>query len=213
MRVSEHRYSRDLRRLDLAARMARLGARTGQVCRWAGLNKRRVQNLLTLSIGITGDDDNLRPRGSSPRRLVPMFRTATRRSEASALAILCGHFGALPTERGDKAVRDLPTVHRGECLCAAFEAYLALVPEPTLTLDHAILLVASIVKHDDIDVERCAICGGVVLAHRWRRDRLICGACNDSSLAVPAALSDAAAEGLFAVDRGFDAEPVQRSLF
>ena len=151
--------------------------------------------------------------GPSPRRLVPMFRTAARRSEASALAILCGVFGVLPTERGDKAARRLPSLQRGEVLCAAFEAYLALVPAATITLDQALLLLTSIVRWDDIEIEHCAICDGVILAHRWRRDRMVCGACSDSSMAVPTTLSDAADEGLFAVEREFDSAPVQRSLF
>lgn len=213
MRVSEERYSRDLRCLDLAARMTRLGARTGHVATWSGLSARRVQHLQTHAVGISGEDGRLRKRGSSPRRLVPMFRTAARRSEAAALVIICGLYGVLPAERGDKAARDLPNVHRGESLCAAFEAYRELVPKPSFTMDHLLLLITALVRRDDIDIERCAHCDVAILAHRWRRDRLLCGACSDSSLQVPVTGADVAGEGLYAPDRAPAIAPLQRSLF
>jgi hypothetical protein len=45
MRISEDRYWRDLRRLDLAVRMLHLEARVGTVCTWTGLRPDRVRTL------------------------------------------------------------------------------------------------------------------------------------------------------------------------
>jgi hypothetical protein len=213
MRVSDERYSRDLRRLDLAVRMTRHLARTSQIAKWTGLSARRVRLMQADAMGIQLTDETLRPRGSSPSTLTPLFRSAPRRSEATALALLCGIFEVLPSERGDKAVRNLPTVARGERLCAAFEAYRALVPKPSLGMEDAVLLVSAIVQGGQVETDQCAQCEAVILTHRMRRDRPLCGACAESLQGALRPSADDVTADLFEAEKSWEPVQLQRSLF
>ena len=213
MRVSDERYSRDLRRLDLAVRMTRHLARTSQIAKWTGLSARRVRLVQTDALRVERTDDAQRPRGSSPSALTPLFRSAPRRSEATALALLCGIFEVLPSERGDKAVRDLPSVARGERLCAAFEAYQALVPKPSFGMEEAVLLVSAIVRGGQVEMDRCMQCEAAILTHRLRRDRRLCGACADSLQGALIPCRDEVSQELFEAERSWEPVQLQRSLF
>jgi len=86
MRVSEHRYSRDLRRIHLAQRMIGYEARTQWICAWSGLSACRVRNLFqSHQATLQGPK---RHRGPSSKRIASFLRWLALRAEASGAGAL-----------------------------------------------------------------------------------------------------------------------------
>ena len=80
MRISEDRYSRDLRRINLAQRLIRHEVRTQWICAWTGLSDDRVRNLFRSYDKSSGRVQ--RHSGPSPTRI------ASFRSDATNAAIM-----------------------------------------------------------------------------------------------------------------------------
>src|SRR5258708_20882065 len=94
MRVPEDRYTRDLRRINLAQRLIQHETRTQSICAWTGLSDERVRNLCRSYGG--GSMALQRHRGPSPTRLATFLRSPTLRSEASAIGGLACVLGVIP---------------------------------------------------------------------------------------------------------------------
>ena len=186
MRVSEERYSRDLRRLNLATTLLRHRVRSGLVMQWTGLPDRRLRTLRGRE-GHSGEGPaQSRHRGPPPRALSVFFQTAALRSEASAIAVLCQVYEVLPLARGPEALKRLPTVGRGERLCLAYEAYLAVVPDPKYSLEQVFLLLDALTLRDTILLGQCTHCQGAMLLDVQRIETPLCASCR----ALPKAWRD-----------------------
>jgi hypothetical protein len=181
MRVSEDRYMRDLRRIHLAQRMIRHAVRTTTICAWTGFNEERIRNLAK-SYESTLSPAN-RHRGPPPKRVEVFLRYNIMRSEAACLGGLARSFGVLPPGRMANAAQTLPGVALGELLCDTFEVYRAVVPDARLAMEHFILLVLAIAQGDEIELDHCAHCTGVIIVEAGSRERRICFACRESKQA------------------------------
>lgn len=181
MRVSEDRYMRDLRRIHLAQRMIRHEVRTTTICAWTGFNEERIRNLAR-SYESTLLPSN-RHRGPSPKRVEVFLRYNIMRSEAACLGGLARSFGVLPAEPVKNAARLLAGVALGELLCHTFEVYRAVVPDARLTMEHFILLVLALAEGEEIELDHCAHCTGVIIVEATSRERRICFACRESESA------------------------------
>src|SRR5580693_2081399 len=126
MRVSEDRYSRDLRRLNLAQRLIRHEVRTQWICAWTGLSDDKTSGNVR------------RHRGPSPTRLASFLRSPTLRAEASAIGGLACASGAIFPTPTPHARRDPPGVEAVERLCHVFELYREGVPQSHFTMDQFI---------------------------------------------------------------------------
>src|SRR5258708_14918911 len=126
MRVSEDRYSRDLRRIGLAHRMIRRDVRTLWICAWTGLKPKRIRNLIrsysaTLRV-------SRRMRGAPPSNPLHLVRSSLAQNEASALAGIAARMGILPDAPMLNAHRMLADLAMGERMCRAFELSREIVP-------------------------------------------------------------------------------------
>lgn len=179
MRVSESRYTRDLRRINLAQRMIQHEVRTQWICAWAGISDERVRNLVKSydqgRIGVA------RHRGPAPKVFTPLLRTSAMRGEASALAGLACALNLIPSSPVLDARKSLPSVELGERLICTFELYKFIVPSAKLRMDHFILLVVSLAEGQELEVGQCTHCQAAVLRDRLGNARSVCEMCRRPS--------------------------------
>jgi hypothetical protein len=178
MRVSEDRYMRDLRRIHLAQRMIRHEVRTTTICAWTGFNEERIRNLAKSYESSTSPAN--RHRGPSPKRVEVFLRYNILRSEAACLGGLARSFGVLPPKPVKDAARALPSLPVGELLCHTFEVYRAVVPDARLTMEHSILLILALAEGEEIELDHCGHCSGVIIVEVASRERRICFSCRES---------------------------------
>ncbi len=175
MRVSEDRYSRDLRSLALGHRLIRHEVRTRWICAMTGLTDERVRNLLH-SYGVTALP---RHRGAAPTSCAVFFRLALH-PEASALAALARIWKLVPATPVRNARKVLPGLEWGESLCEAFEFFRAVVPRGMLTVDQFILLTAALAE-GKLAVAHCAQCQAAILIDPLEVQLLRCRMCTQSA--------------------------------
>jgi hypothetical protein len=211
MRISEERYDRDIRRIDLAHRLIRHETRTQWICRWTGLTEKRVRNLSRSYRAGQGNVD--RHRGPPPQKISKVLRSPALRSEASALAGLLVALEVLPRERAPDARTMLPGIDLGERVCRVFELYKEMVPGALFTMDLFILLLLELAQSDHLEVIHCAHCHGAILIDRLGSTRHLCVWCQQ-------ALRQQSPDVLWAPDRSCDStgvvssqEGFQHSLF
>jgi hypothetical protein len=175
MRVSNDRYSRDLRSIDLARRMLEHEARTQTIRAWTGLTGERVRNLAR-SRGSEADCAARRLRGPSPSCLRVLLGTARARQEAAAAAGLCRALQVLPEKPTPDARIALPGLVRGERLLAAFEIFREVIPQARLTLEQLVFLVLAVAEGKSCRVDHCTRCHATILMDRLA-PRVLCGCC------------------------------------
>lgn len=173
MRVSEDRYSRDLRRIQLAHRLIQHEVRTYWIRAFTRFTEGRIRNLLR-SYGLVTDGVQ-RHRGSPPR-LYTRFLTPTNHSEASALAGLAVTCHLVPEEPVRNAWRTLPTLEFGEHLCKVFELSRLAMPGGVLNLDRFILIVMALAERQ-LTVAHCTQCRARILLDPLGAQRRVCVSC------------------------------------
>lgn len=177
MRVSEDRYARELRRLELAARMIRLGLRAHAVRQWTGLAKKRLEKLRADVLRQRVVGPVARHHGPPRTSVMIFFKPLARRDEGAALAALCRLYQVLPSGRGEVELKHLASVARGERLCQAYEAYLALVPSPRFALDEVLLLVSELTRGETVALQACEQCAALLLVDLGNPQPYLCWSC------------------------------------
>jgi hypothetical protein len=119
----------------------------------------------------------VRHRGKSPQQVTFFMRTGRVRQEAALLASLCRLLGALPSDPTPELARSLPSLARGELLCQAYEAYRGLIPEGLITFEHAVFLLTTLVRADELLLGGCRDCGAVLVTDRWTLRAPRCSVC------------------------------------
>ena len=171
MRVSEDRYSRDLRSLALGHRLIRHEVRTRWICAMTGLTDERVRNLLH-SYGVTALP---RHRGAAPTSCAVFFRLALH-PQASALAALARIWKLVPASPVRNARKVLPSLEWGESLCEAFDFFRSVVPRGAITGDQFILLTLALAE-GKLAVAHCAQCQAAILIDPLEVQLLRCRMC------------------------------------
>lgn len=178
MRISEQRYDRDIRRIDLAHRFIRHETRTQWICRWTGLTEKRVRNLSrSYRVGLGNGD---RHRGPAPQKISKVLRSPALRTEASALAGLAVALDVLPPDRTSNARAALSGIDLGERVCRAFELYKGMVPGALFTMDLFMLLLLELAQNDQLEVIHCTHCHGAILIERSGSTRHLCVWCRQA---------------------------------
>jgi hypothetical protein len=154
MRISDERYRRDLRRLQVAWQMILLGARTPTIMRWTRLSKYNVRKLRNEYGGDAVPRERL--RGKAPFRVEFFCKSATLRAETPALVGLLRHFRALPAA-GEVTVEELPELSRAERLCIALEEFRAICPTSAIDFERVVILMKELVRGELIRVTTCSI--------------------------------------------------------
>ncbi len=162
MRISDERYTKDRRALDVAAMLVEFEARTGTIRRLTGLTDDRIRKL-SRACGAGGHSEtHRRHRGRSPQRVTHILGKTRSRSEASTLLGLCRLMGVTPsmataTERGPDRVL------RAERLCDAYWTFRSLLPEATLSFEHLLLLLSEVEKSEEMTSTYCRSCNAVLV--------------------------------------------------
>lgn len=186
MGVPDDRYTRDLRRYNLALRMLRLGARPNTIRAWTGFSRQRVRVLIR-----SQRRDGAVPvagllRGPSPTDLAALIADPGLRSELTAMAGWCRMLGVLPIEPLPNARLRLPSVRTGERLCQALDEFRAMVPHARITFEQLLLLVFEVAEGDEWSTDHCHHCRTIILVDRLSVARLVCADCRqDASLLSP----------------------------
>ena len=176
MRISDHRYSRDRCRLDLALRFIRHEARTQTIRTWTGLSDDRIRKMFHEYVQEPGGAVS-RPRGKSPQLAAFFTRSPRLQEESSLLASVCCLLGVLPRAGAAANRQALVNLSRGELLCQAFEVYRDLVPDPRISFEHLVFLVSALASGEELTLATCEECGALVVVDRFRFKSCRCPHC------------------------------------
>ena len=183
MRVTDDRYCRDRLRFDLALRLIGHEARTRTIRAWTGLTEDRVRKLYRTYVAEHPGQPVARRRGKSPQRCSYFLRSPRVQQEAAVLAGLLCMAGIVRRElRLDPRAL---SVAQGELLCIAYEAYLALVAQPSISFEHAAFLVIALGRGDELSLRHCGECGALTLADRYVLRAVACCVCSGTCAAHP----------------------------
>ena len=162
MRITEHRYTRDRLRLDLALRLICHEARTSTIRSWTGLTDDRIRKLYHSYIADAGRRDVQRHRGMSPRQTAFFMRNAAIRREAAGLATLFCVLGLLRREKF-AAPGTVDHLRWGEQFCEAYETFVSLNGTPQISFEHACHLLRSLETENEICLDDCEGCGSLLV--------------------------------------------------
>jgi hypothetical protein len=177
MRVSDDRYSRDRQRLDVALHFIRLEARTHTIRAWTGLSDDRIRKLYRSYLCDPRHARLTRHRGKSPQQTGFFLRTARARQEAALLASLYQLLGALPDTRSATPGAALPSLTRAELLYQSYEIYQGLIPSPLISFEHAVFLLNTLLRADELVLGACRDCGAALIVDRWSLRSPRCALC------------------------------------
>jgi hypothetical protein len=166
MRISDDRYSRERLRMELALRFLRHEARTQTIRAWTGLSDDRIRKLYR-SYMSEARRRLPRHRGKSPHQIAYFTRSLRLQQESAVLASVLSLLGVIPPQAPAAAPAALPGLMRGALLCAAFEAYCALVPAAQISFEHAVFLATALTRGDQLRLGGCAGCGCLIVTERF----------------------------------------------
>ena len=124
-----------------------------------------------------------RHRGKSPQQAGYFLRTARVRQEAAVLASVCCLLGMLKFADGAPA-RLAPGIGRAASLCQAYEAYCAVVAQPAITFEHAVLLIVALSHGTELALHGCHECGALLIADALALQPPLCVICAAEGLRV-----------------------------
>jgi hypothetical protein len=163
VRLSADRYEGERRKYILALSMVEHGARLGTVAQWTGLSKWQVHNLTKSYASATRPQPK---RGASPYQPAYFSKSLKLARESTAFAYIAFQMQAIPEGVVPDAPRSLPSVARGERFMSAFEVYRALLPDPLISLEYAILLITELAQRRTLVLARCTRCPEVIVLDR-----------------------------------------------
>jgi hypothetical protein len=161
MRISEQRYARDRRALDVAARLIDFEARTGTIRELTGLADGSIRSL-SKACGEGQSLPRLRHRGASPRRVNTLLGKVRLKNEAAALLGLCQLMGITQPQE-PSSDRALTRVARAERLCDAFWTFRYLLPEASISFEHMLLLLSEAARGEDLATAHCPDCAALLV--------------------------------------------------
>ena len=160
MRISEERYTRDRRALDVALRLIDFEARTGTIRTLTGLADGQIRSLTRDSTRDGANGNCRRHRGKAPTHAKHILGKARSRNEAATLLGLCQLMGVTPE---DARVPQPGTnrVLRAEWLCDVYWTFSTLLPTATLSFEHFLLLLTEVEKSVEMTSTHCRSCNAV----------------------------------------------------
>lgn len=188
MRLTDHRYSRDRLRLDLALRFIHHEARTQTIRCWTGLTDDRIRKLYR-SYALSDEGAAVtRHRGKSPQQAAFFMRNPRLQTETATCAALLALYGVLPSQTVSDARRQMPGIIRGSLLCRAYEAFQVFLPATAISFEHAVFLAVALARGDELLIAQCADCAALNVVDRLALRIANCSCCA-AQLPPPAAHS------------------------
>jgi hypothetical protein len=180
MRISDHRYHRDVRKYNLAMRLIHHEARTGTIRHWTGLSGQCIRNLFRSYAHDQVEGRAARHRGPSPHMAELLLQSSQMRADVALLTSVFCLLDLILLHPHPSVRREPPNVARGEQMCTAFETFRALVPDSNVTLEHAFLLIAALIQGKTLGLGKCEGCGALIVIDFRGEVGQICGLCSDT---------------------------------
>jgi hypothetical protein len=178
MRLTDDRYSKERSQFELALRMIRHEARTRTIRECTGLSDDRIRKLYTTYFR-NGGTPVRRRRGKSPRQVTRFVSSPSNQLQATTLVSLyCGGL-LLRLDTGDR-VRPRwprPDVEFGHRVCRAYETYLLLHEDASLSFEWAWNLLQAISFNDELYLAICAKCRTRYVQDAYALDDETCPCC------------------------------------
>jgi hypothetical protein len=182
MRISDHRYNRDRRTIDVAARLIDFEARTSTIRELTGLSDDRIRKL-SKECGVDGKSSSKqRHRGASPSSVRILLGKPRLKNEADALFSLCRLMGVTPGSALNPPERRSRDVSRAERLCDAFWTFRYLLPETSISFEHMLLLLSESTKDGDPMGTHCSHCNALFVVDSLSLYEAVCPHCSDIPL-------------------------------
>lgn len=180
MRVTDNRYAAEMSRFNLAVRMIGHEARTGTIRSCTGFSEDRIRKIYATYFKAESGPLVRRRRGKSPRQITTYVSTATNQSEATVLACLFIHCGAMAIDSATGFAADtrLNPVRLGNHICDAYEAYRYIHPKPCLCFEKCWGLFNAMTRDRELIFAFCADCGGPYVQDRYALDYQHCPFCD-----------------------------------
>ena len=220
MRIWDHRYTRDLRRYELAWRFIGHEARTDTIAHFTGLTHNRIRTLCR-AYAAQGVNKAHRHRGSAPYLVDYFLSSPQRQAEAAAIGSWCALIGLISKDIVQDPGQPIPGLQRGEDLCSTYELYRAMLPQPQrsqFSIEHFILLMTALARGEEVRLKACDRCGGALVVEQSVIVQGLCVFCrrqrstSSDTLAIHEAESGAAADASVQ-EPHTDPAGVQQSLF
>lgn len=184
MRISEHRYNRDRRIIDVAARLIDFEARTSTIHDLTGLSGDRIRKL-SKECGVDGKSTSKqRHRGASPSSVSILLAKPRLKNEADALFSLCRLMGVSPGSGPEHSERRLPDVSRAERLCDAFWTFRYLLPQTSISFEHMLLMLSEAAKDGELVGTHCTDCNALFVVDALSLYDAVCPHCSGVPLRV-----------------------------
>jgi len=180
MRVTDHRYTAEMARFQLAVRMIGHEARTGTIRACTGFSEDRIRKIHGTYFKDGQGPAVKRRRGKSQSQIAPFVNSPLRQSETTILACLFVYVGvlSLDTELGAVSAAHTDQVRLGNLLCDAYEAYRCLHPEPQLCFEKSWGLFNAMARERELIFIFCTDCGGPYVQDRYALDYRHCPLCD-----------------------------------
>lgn len=184
MRLTDDRYSRDWRRMELAVRMIGHEARTGTIRQWTGLSDDRIRKLYRTYLESTAATTPVRRhRGKTPTQTGYFLRNRELRRHAALLAGIYTRLGLLDLDSATGLpVRRGPPLAWAPLALTAYEAYLDLCPAARISFEHGSQLLNALWIATELDLAPCCRCSALMLVDRLRRSASPCPFCEAAAL-------------------------------
>ena len=178
VRVTDDRYSRDWRRLELAVRMIRHEARTGTIRQWTGLSDDRIRKLYRTYVQSVTLTPVRRHRGKTPSQTGFFLRNREARRHGALLAGLYSRLGLLDRDAAGRPLLPArPAMQWGGLVLSAYEAYLELCPGRCISFEHACHLLDALWQETELGLAACRSCAALTLVDRLRVGTTGCTFC------------------------------------
>ena len=162
MRITDDRYHRERLRMELALRFLGHEARTQTIRGWTGLSDDRIRKLYRSYLE-DARDKLPRHRGKSPHQVAYFTRSVRLQEETLALATPLWMLGVLAATCAPEEPGSLAALARGALLCNAFEAYRMARPGGQITFEHAVFLVSTLSRGEQLRIGWCGSCEGLMV--------------------------------------------------
>jgi hypothetical protein len=179
MRLTDDRYASERSQFELALRMIRHEARTRTIRECTGLSDDRIRKLYATYFRNSGATHVRRRRGKSPRQIARFVKNPQNQLQATTLvALFCsGLLLRVDSRNKVSPCWPRPDVEFGHRVCRAYETYLLLHAEATLSFEWAWNLLHSISYNDELYLAVCRGCRSRYVQDAYALDYEACPSC------------------------------------
>ena len=179
MRLTDDRYAAERSQFELALRMIGHEARTRTIRECTSLSDDRIRKLYSTYFRSAGKTTVQRRRGKSPRQIARFVKNPENQLQATVLVTLfsSGLLLRIDVANNIAPCWPRPDVEFGHRLCRAYETYLLLHNEPSLSFEWAWNLLRNIGRNDELFLASCSGCRSRYVQDAYALDRRTCPSC------------------------------------